>query len=381
MTEYFIALDVHQAFTEIAVMTKTGRVVRRERCDTRIPSLVQAIDAVRRPRRLTFEEGPLAGWLSRELREHVDELLVCEPRRNHLIAKDSDKDDPLDAERLAHLYRGGYLKPVHQAESLERSLVKQHVSFYHDRVRERVRQGNQLMAQFRRHGCFPKSVELLDLDERQAWLRRLPASKLLRGDLALLLEVYDLLLKQEEEIRSQLIRAARWEEPVRRFLALPGFSWIRAATFYVYIDTPNRFRGKSALWRYCGIGLERRHSGQGPTRTRLCDRGNRRLKNVLLGAAMSAIARADNPFADKYEYWTQEEGMRLPEARRNVARCQATVLWSLWKTGHEYDPQLVRGVGLTSETQPGEVPIDPAKRQSSLGGIRRGPRLAVPRHD
>lgn len=96
---------------------------------------------------------------------------------------------------------------------------------------------------------------------------------------------------------------------------------------------------------------------------------------------MSAIARADNPFADKYEYWTQEEGMRLPEARRNVARCQATVLWSLWKTGHEYDPQLVRGVGLTSETQPGEVPIDPAKRQSSLGGIRRGPRLAVPRHD
>jgi transposase len=347
MTEYFIALDVHQAFTEIAVVTRTGRIVRRERCDTKIPSLLQAIDAVRRPRRLTFEEGPLAGWLSRELQAHVDELLVCEPRRNHLIAKDSDKDDPLDAERLAHLYRGGYLKPVHQAESLERSLLKQHVSFYHDRVRERVRQGNQLTAQFRRHGCFPKSEELLDPDERQKWLRSLPASKLLRGDLGLLLDAYDLLLAQEEQIRSQLIRAARWEEPVRRFLAMPGFSWIRAATFYVYIDTPHRFRGKSALWRYCGIGLERRHSGQGPMRTRLCDRGNRRLKNVLLGAALSAITRADNPFADKYRYWTEEEGMRLPEARRNVARCQAAVLWSLWKTGHEYDPQLVRGVGLT----------------------------------
>lgn len=347
-TQYFIGMDVHQAFTEIAVVTQTGRLVRCERCETKIPVLAEVMESIKQPRRMTFEEGPLAGWLSRELREHVEELVVCEPRRNHLIAKDSDKDDPLDAERLAQLFRGGYLKPVHQAESLSRSLLKQHVSFYHDRVRERVRQGNQLLGQFRRHGCFPKSTELLlDPDERRRWVRQLPAGQLLRGDVEHLFQVYDLLLNQEEQIRAELIRAARREEPIRRFEALPGFGWIRAATFYVYIDTPDRFCNKSALWRYCGIGLERRHSGQGPVRTRLCDRGNRRLKCVLLGAAKSAIARADNPFADKYQYWTEEEGLRLPEARRNVARCLANVLWSLWKSGHEYDPRLVRGVGLT----------------------------------
>jgi hypothetical protein len=27
----------------------------------------------------------------------VDELVVCEPRRNHWIARDGDKDDPIDA--------------------------------------------------------------------------------------------------------------------------------------------------------------------------------------------------------------------------------------------------------------------------------------------
>jgi hypothetical protein len=48
-------------------------------------------------------------------------LVVCEPRRNPLIAKDSDKDDPIDAEKLAQLYRGGYLKPVHHPESLDRA--------------------------------------------------------------------------------------------------------------------------------------------------------------------------------------------------------------------------------------------------------------------
>ena len=63
---------------------------------------------MRRPRTLTFEEGPLADWLARTLRPHVERVIVCDPRRNALIAKSGDKDDPIDAERLAQLLRGGY---------------------------------------------------------------------------------------------------------------------------------------------------------------------------------------------------------------------------------------------------------------------------------
>jgi hypothetical protein len=78
--------------------------------------------------------------------------------------------------------------------------------------------------------------------------------------------------------------------------------------------------------------------------------GNRRLKDVLIGAARSAAVQRDNPFADKYVHWTQEEGMHPSTARRNVARCLASTLWSLWKTGSKYDPALVRGVGRPSES-------------------------------
>ena len=112
----------------------------------------------------------------------------------------------------------------------------------------------------------------------------------------MLWEAYEQTLGHEHEARLELMRLARREEPVRRFEELPGFGWIRALTFYVYIDTPWRFPGKSALWRYCGLGLERRHSGAGPMNVRLSKQANRRLKNVLLGAAKSAIAQGDNPF-------------------------------------------------------------------------------------
>lgn len=39
----------------------------------------------------------MAGWLYRNLKPCVDELIVCDPRRNAHVAKDGDKDDLIDA--------------------------------------------------------------------------------------------------------------------------------------------------------------------------------------------------------------------------------------------------------------------------------------------
>lgn len=343
MASYHIALDVHAAFSEIVVMTERGKLVSRDRCATSIPALRQRIERVRRPRKLTFEEGPMAAWLSRELEEHVDELLVCEPRRNHWIARDGDKDDAIDARKLAELFRGGFLKAVHQPATLERALLKQQVGLYHDRVRERVRQGNQLTALCRRQGIFVKASTLLDDDNwrviKSQWPQSASSVMLLRG-LDRVREGYQFLVTQEQELRADLILMARQEEPVCRFQELPGVGWIRAITFYVFIDTPWRFRSKEALARYCGIGLERRHSGSGPTKVRLGKQANRQLKGVLMGAAKSTLRQSDSPFAAKYRTWI-EEGLSIPHARRNVARAIGTTLWSLWKHGGRFDPERV----------------------------------------
>ena len=210
-------------------------------------------------------------------------------------------------------------------------------------MRERVRQGNQLAGLCRRHGVFVRAIDLLEDAVWQRSLASLPADAQLRCGWEFVRETYELLLRREDQMRASLVGIARNIAEVRRFAALPGISWIRAVTFYALIDTPHRFPSKAALWRYCGIGLERRHSGNGPMRTRLSRQGHRRLKDVLLGAAKSAIAQAENPFADKYHAW-REEGMHPANAKRNVARALAATLWSLWKNNQEYDPaRVVRG--------------------------------------
>jgi transposase len=338
----WVGLDVHCRFCEFAVLGPSGGEIKRGRCATSIPAIVAAIESVPRPRRLVFEEGPLADWLLRNLCEHVDDVLVCDPRRNRLIAQDGDKDDPLDAERLARLGQGGYVKAVHHPESLARAVFKQHVALYHDRVRHRVGESHRLCSLLRRHGVMVRERDIVDRDGLNQTIVRLPANEVLRADVELLWQGHEAAAVQEDRARRQLVRLARDDDAAQRFEALPGVGWVRSATLVAFLDTPWRFASKQALWRYLGIGLERRRSGNGPERLRVPLRVNRLLKGTILGAARSAILLKANPFADQYRKGV-DRGLSPRLARRNAARSLAAVLWGMWKSGNEYHPEWVGG--------------------------------------
>jgi hypothetical protein len=89
---------------------------------------------------------------------------------------------------------------------------------------------------------------------------------------------YDTLVEHEEQWCRQLVTVACQLEVAKRFTALPGISWIRAATLYAYLDTPWRFRSKAALWIYLGIGLERQ---QEPQLTEYTDRKDAKKRNGI----------------------------------------------------------------------------------------------------
>jgi hypothetical protein len=67
---------------------------------------------------------------------------------------------------------------------------------------------------------------------------------------------------------------------------------------------------------------------------------HRLLKGTILGAAQSAVASGNNPFADLYGRWLAQ-GLSAKLARRNVARALAATLWGLWKNGSAYRPEWV----------------------------------------
>ncbi len=57
----------------------------------------------------------MADWAYRTLVAYVDEISVCDPRRNRLIVE-GDKDDSVDPGKLCELYRLGALRAVHHPQ-------------------------------------------------------------------------------------------------------------------------------------------------------------------------------------------------------------------------------------------------------------------------
>jgi transposase len=342
--EHHIAMDTHCHTTEVCVKTRANTPGRTWRVSTTIPALREAIASVRRPRYLAFEEGPLASWLYRNLRQDVDRLVVCDPRKNAWVAKGGDKDDPIDAGKLADLFAGGFLRPVHHPAELGREAFKQLVGLYHERVGHRVAEANKVIGRLRRWGIVVREAAFDQGSARPALLERLPPAAeqapSVRLSLELLFDGYDQAVTQEQKLRRQLVTEAKGHEAVVRFTALPGVAWVRAATFFAYIDTPWRFATKQALWKYMGIGLVRKTSGDGPVYLGVDPAANRTLKSTILGAAESAMMRKENPFARQHERWTAA-GLSPRNAKRNVARAMAAVMWGMWKSGGVYDPARV----------------------------------------
>ena len=343
---YWISLDVHSRTCEYATATPGGRLIDRGSVTTTIPPILEVIGKVRRPRVVVFEEGPLADWLYRNLQPDVDEVKICDPRRNHLIAKDGDKDDPIDAWKLLELARGGYIRLVHHPSSAKRAIFKSHVALYHNRVRHGVAEGLRVIWYFRRYGIVVCQTAFDDVADRPELLDQLPRSRVVQDDLQLLLESFDLAQKHVRQMRRSVIKLARPIEMVRKFTQVPGVRWIRAATFYAYIDTPFRFKTKQALWKYMGIGLQRRKSGAGFERLNVPRACNYVLKDMILGAALSAAHAKNTPFADQYERCVYD-GYSPRIARRNVARSLAAVMWGMFKNHGDYRPDWV---GLPAKT-------------------------------
>lgn len=351
MRTYYIGADVHSNSTELAI-EHNGRIVRRHGVPTAIPAIKEVLTSVSGKIHLTFEEGPMAGWLYRNLKDAVEEIIVCDPRRNNYISSDGDADDKIDSGKLAALLRGGFLRAVHHSDDQARDEFKQWVNLYYDRVRDAVRMINKIRARCRMYGiAIPRNV-IRDKSHRPQWLSGIQNQSLAK-QLEMLWIGYDATSVQVRRTKRQLCALSRNYPIIKIWSGLPGIGIIRAVTVFAFLDTPWRFAHKNKLWKYCGVGLERSASGTDkkgkpkPARLQLAWAVNRILKNVILGAAHTAINQNKNTFKDYYERMLYE-GIMPSNARHAVARKMLTVMWGMWKTNSRFNENMVKAVSLTA---------------------------------
>jgi transposase len=342
---YYIGIDVHNNNTEMAIRYK-GQIRQRFSLPTSVSAITAAIESIKGKRMMAVEEGPMAGWLYRNLLKKVDKFTVAEPRRNKLISSDGDHDDKIDSAKLAMLLEGGFLKEVYHSDDDKKVLLKQWVNLYHDRVKDAVRSINKIRAVGRMQGVkIPRSV-IRQPEKRVKWLNQMGQTSLVE-QLNMLFIGYDAAAQQTHLAKKQLICLGRSHHIIKAWQQLAGVGLIRATTLFAYIDTPWRFSKKNKLWKYCGIGLVHTSSGTDnkgrpkPARLQLPWFCNRTLKNVVLGAAISAIRQKDNIFRQQYERMLKN-GIIASNARHSVARNLLTAMWGMWKNSYKFNTTELR---------------------------------------
>ena len=76
----------------LLLLNGVGKMVMESIIETKAATLLEFLRGLRGELHVTLEEGTWAAWLYDVLKPHVEEIVVCNPRRNALLKEGSKSD-------------------------------------------------------------------------------------------------------------------------------------------------------------------------------------------------------------------------------------------------------------------------------------------------
>src|SRR6478609_754364 len=152
-----------------------------------------------------------------------------------------------------------------------------------------------------------------------------------------LLEARTAVEQQVSELDRKVMKLARHDAQVRRFMTVPGVGPITALAFKATIDDPARFARSRSVGAYVGLTCRRHASGEVDWSGRISKCGDAMLRSYLFEAAGVLLTRV--PKWSAVKAWgvklVKRNGLR--KAKVAVARKLAVILHRMWIDGTEFN--------------------------------------------
>src|SRR5438132_4606072 len=232
-----VAIDLHDEYSQICVMNEQRELLAEIKVPTRRGAL-RDFFRQRERSRVIFEAGPHALWVSELLTELGHEVVACHARRIRLIAESRNKNDRVDAERLARLSLSDLelIRPIQQRTRTtleERSMVRARAALVETQKRLRTMLrglvkpfGVRLTAGKRR---LLSELATVDLPPQAA-----QSVEAIRVTLTTIAEQIHQLDKRIEKLSAS-------QPPAARLQTIPGIGPLVAITYIHAIEDPARF--------------------------------------------------------------------------------------------------------------------------------------------
>jgi transposase len=151
-----------------------------------------------------------------------------------------------------------------------------------------------------------------------------------------LLKAREAVEKEIADLDRKVMRLARNDAQVRRFMTAPGIGPITAVCYLATIDDPTRFKRSRSVGAYVGLTSRRYASGEVDWTGRISKCGDAMLRCYLYEAAGVLLTRvAKWSVLKAWGMWVaKRSGLR--KAKVAVARKLAVILHRMWIEGTEF---------------------------------------------
>ena len=214
--EYYVGLDVSLKQTSICVVDQSGSVVREGVVDSD-PEAISVYVRSKAPGavRIGLETGPTSTWLWTELKRLGLPVICIDARHAKAVLKmQINKSDRNDAIGIARIMQTGWFKEVHvkdidshsvRAPLASRALLVKIKRDLENHVRGLLKNLGLVIgrAKFRAEGLIEGRPELIDV-------------------IRPLLEARNAVEQQVSELDRKVMKLARHDAQVRRFMTVPG---------------------------------------------------------------------------------------------------------------------------------------------------------------
>jgi len=339
----YLAMDLHAKNCTLGQMDDDGSFLGNIEFPTSENNIIDGLKSIKaKEKYLAIEAGTLTYWAAQVANPFVSQVIVCDPRENALIYKSPYKKDKVDTRKLCRLLRLGELNHVYQPENDDRAIFKAAAQHYIDLRNQLIRLKQKVKAMYRHWGVINVFTDAVysksGRDKYLAQVKHLPVRDQL-------LRLY-YLMDQTEAMRKSALKSmkqlGRKYAEIREFKKIPGIADISAHVFDAFIQTPHRFAKKNRLWKYCRLSVTDRSSDGKPLGFQRIDPSGIGELKALSYRAFMATMKSDNEVKRFYLGSLQRTHSRK-HARLNTQRKILSVMYSIWKKGAAYRPELFAG--------------------------------------
>lgn len=332
-----IGIDLHKRESQICWLdTDTGEV-RQQRIQTRRDRLEAVLGGVA-PADVVIEAGTESEWVAQCVEALGHQVHVVDPNYAPMYPrarKARHKNDPRDADALAHAGARGIYHEIHRVSGARRQ-VRQLLTVREALVRTRTRYIAMVRAAVRSEGLRVASGTAETFVAR---VRALALPVGLDEGLGPVLLMLEVLETQLRVVDTHVAAVATTDAAMRRLQTAPRIGPVTSAAFVAALDTPDRFATAGQVASYLGLVPKDDSSGDRRRGGHITRAGSPRVRYLLVQAAWGILQgreTADLALRQWAEGLAQRGGRRV--AVVGLARRLARILWAMWRDGTDFAP-------------------------------------------